>query len=164
MIGKLISNGFGFVEYSTREDALNAFNTLQNQILDSHNVRIQLVQPKAKLTQSKRRTSAPVNTDSSNTKLHIKNVPFETSKKELKSLCSAAGQMKKLRLPLKSNGSHRGFAFAEYLTNDEAKNALEVLNHTHLYGRHLVVEWAKQDETIQEIKQRTRKNYQKTQT
>lgn len=35
-------------------------------------------------------------------------------------------------------GKHRGFAFVEYVTKQEAKNALGALSNTHLYGRHLV--------------------------
>lgn len=35
-------------------------------------------------------------------------------------------------------GKHRGFAFVEYVTKQEARNALEALSNTHLYGRHLV--------------------------
>ena len=35
-------------------------------------------------------------------------------------------------------GKHRGFAFVEYVTKQETKNALQALSNTHLYGRHLV--------------------------
>lgn len=35
-------------------------------------------------------------------------------------------------------GNHRGFAFVEYVTKQEAQNAIEALSNTHLYGRHLV--------------------------
>lgn len=46
-------------------------------------------------------------------------------------------QIKSLRLPNKF-GNHRGFAFVEYVTKQEAANALQALSSTHLYGRHLV--------------------------
>lgn len=46
-------------------------------------------------------------------------------------------QIKSLRLP-KKFGNHRGFAFVEYVTKQEAQNALQALSSTHLYGRHLV--------------------------
>lgn len=36
-------------------------------------------------------------------------------------------------------GNHRGFAFVEYVTKQEAQNALKALSSTHLYGRHLVI-------------------------
>ena len=50
-----------------------------------------------------------------------------------------------LRLPKKFDGSHRGFAFIEFVTQQEAKNATEGLTGTHLYGRRLVVEVAQED-------------------
>jgi multiple RNA-binding domain-containing protein 1 len=37
-------------------------------------------------------------------------------------------------------GSHRGFAFVEYVTKQETQNALQALANTHLYGRHLVMD------------------------
>jgi multiple RNA-binding domain-containing protein 1 len=46
------------------------------------------------------------------------------------------------RLPKKFDGNHRGFAFLEFTTKQEAQNALEGVGGTHLYGRRLVVEYA----------------------
>lgn len=47
-----------------------------------------------------------------------------------------------MRLPLKQGGKgHRGFAFVEFLTKEEAANAMEALANTHLYGRHLVIDY-----------------------
>jgi multiple RNA-binding domain-containing protein 1 len=68
---------------------------------------------------------------------------------------SAYGQLKSLRLPRKSTAltpsgaaSTRGFAFLEYTTHAEASRAIEALKHTHLLGRHLVLEWAKAGDTV----------------
>jgi len=36
----------------------------------------------------------------------------------------------------------RGFAFAEFSSAEEAKNAFSALENTHLYGRKLAIEWA----------------------
>ncbi|KDO54862.1 hypothetical protein CISIN_1g036201mg [Citrus sinensis] len=70
-------------------------------------------------------------------------------------------------------GNHRGFAFVEYVTKQEAQNALEALSNTHLYGRHLifsvahdqiisiiaptfqVMERAKEGESLEELRART---------
>lgn len=49
------------------------------------------------------------------------------------------------RLPKKFDGNHRGFAFLEFTTKQEAGNALEGVGGTHLYGRRLVVEYAAAD-------------------
>jgi multiple RNA-binding domain-containing protein 1 len=47
------------------------------------------------------------------------------------------------------------------LTHQEAKNALDALGATHLYGRHLVLEWAKEEETVDEMREKTAKKYSK---
>jgi len=50
----------------------------------------------------------------------------------------------------------RGFAFVEFVTKQEAKNAMESIAGAHLYGRRLVVEWAEQgDEGLDEIRAKT---------
>ena len=50
----------------------------------------------------------------------------------------------------------RGFAFIEFVTKQEAKNAMDSLGGAHLYGRRLVVEWAEQgDEGLDEIRAKT---------
>ena len=50
----------------------------------------------------------------------------------------------------------RGFAFIEFVTKQEAKNAMESIAGAHLYGRRLVVEWAEQgDEGLDEIRAKT---------
>ena len=47
-----------------------------------------------------------------------------------------------MRLPKKFDGSHRGFAFVEFVSKQEAAKALAALQSTHLYGRHIVVSYA----------------------
>ncbi|GAY42271.1 hypothetical protein CUMW_065530, partial [Citrus unshiu] len=59
----------------------------------------------------------------------------------------------------------RDFAFVEYVTKQEAQNALEALSNTHLYGRHLIIaiiattfqvlERAKEGESLEELRART---------
>jgi multiple RNA-binding domain-containing protein 1 len=75
------------------------------------------------------------------TKIIIRNVPFEAESKDLRELCKPFGQIKSVRIPKKFDGSSRGFAFVEFLSKQDAKNALEALKGTHLYGRHLVFEY-----------------------
>ena len=40
----------------------------------------------------------------------------------------------------------RGFAFLEFASKHEAENAFNSLQHTHLLGRHLVLQWAEEVE------------------
>jgi multiple RNA-binding domain-containing protein 1 len=70
--------------------------------------------------------------------------------------------LKKIRLPKKSTTGHghRGFAFVEYLTKQEAKQAFESLSSTHFYGRHLVLEWAEDDSSIAALRMKAKRNIQ----
>jgi len=54
------------------------------------------------------------------------------------------------------NVIYRGFAFVEFVSVEEAKNAFNSLNHTHLYGRKLNMEFSAEDETIEEISKKVK--------
>ena len=51
-------------------------------------------------------------------------------------------------MPKKFDHRSRGFAFLEFLTRHEAENAYAALRHTHLLGRHLVLDWAEDDSKV----------------
>ena len=51
--------------------------------------------------------------------------------------------------------SRRGFAFVDFATKQEAKAAVEAVAGTHLYGRRLVVEWAEDDEGLEDLREKT---------
>ncbi|KAK1748882.1 RNA-binding protein [Skeletonema marinoi] len=87
----------------------------------------------AKSLSSKVNVSAESKSSSKNTKIMVRNVPFEATRSELLKLFGAFGQLKKVRLPKKIDGTHRGFAFCEFLTNKEAKNAMTTLSG-RIYG------------------------------
>jgi len=56
------------------------------------------------------------------------------------------GTIKKVRMPKKVNSNnHRGFGFVEFSSKQEARKAFKALQHTHLYNRRLVIEYAKED-------------------
>ena len=94
-------------------------------------------------------------------KLIVRNVPFQATKQDIVSLFTAFGQIKKVRLPKKfDNKSHRGFAFVDFVTAQEAKAAFESLHSTHLYGRRLVLEWAEDDESLEAIREKTKRQFE----
>ncbi|KPI87610.1 hypothetical protein ABL78_3319 [Leptomonas seymouri] len=85
-------------------------------------------------------------------KLIVKNLPFEATEKDVRELFAAFSEIRTVRVPRKSHtfsshreNNHRGFAFVEFLSEAEAARALETLKATHLYGRHLVLQYAKLD-------------------
>lgn len=66
---------------------------------------------------------------------------------------SAYGQLKSVRLPRKLDQKTRGFAFLEFVSHREAQAAFTALEHTHLLGRHLVLQWAEEgDETVENLR------------
>ncbi|KAL4291182.1 hypothetical protein GQ457_14G008020 [Hibiscus cannabinus] len=146
--GKQVSMGYGFIEFDSVETATNVCRDLQGTILDGHALILQLCHAK------KEQAVKNVEKDKSSTKLIVRNVAFEATEKDLRQLFSPFGQVKSLRLPMKF-GNHRGFAFVEFVTKQEAQNALESLSSTHLYGRHLVLERAKEGESLEELRART---------
>ncbi|CAA2934590.1 multiple RNA-binding domain-containing 1 isoform X1 [Olea europaea subsp. europaea] len=147
--GKNFSEGFGFIEFDSVDTAVNVCRDLQETVLDGHKLKLQLCHAKKDEHHHKK-----VDRDKSSTKLIVKNVAFEATDKDLRQLFSPFGQVKSLRLPMKF-GNHRGFAFVEYVTKQEAHNALQALSNTHLYGRHLVLERAKEGESLEELRAQT---------
>lgn len=47
------------------------------------------------------------------------------------------------------------------MTKQEAKNVYENMSSIHLYGRHLVLEWAQDDDDVETLRQKTGKSYAK---
>jgi multiple RNA-binding domain-containing protein 1 len=103
------------------------------------------------------------------TKLIVRNVAFEATIHEIRQLFGTFGQLKKVRMPKKFDGKHRGFAFVEFLTEQEALNAFNSLRNSHLYGRHLVLEWAttttkeeeqEQEQALEVLRIKAKKDYQ----
>ena len=151
--GDSLSMGYGFVEFKTQQQALAALKKRQGMSLDGHVLSLQQSQRQAttKKQESTKKSSKSTKAGSkklTSPKLAIRNVPFEVNKRELTQLFGAYGHVTSVRLPKKVDGSsHRGFAFIEFLTKAEASAAMEALQHTHLYGRHLVIEPAEVDKT-----------------
>lgn len=64
---------------------------------------------------------------------------FQATKNEISELFKEFGSLKKIRLPKKMDGQHRGFAFVEFENVEEAALAKQALSSSHLYGRKLVI-------------------------
>ncbi|KAK2417801.1 RNA-binding (RRM/RBD/RNP motifs) family protein [Trifolium repens] len=114
--------------------SLTPQSLLHGTVLDSHALILQF-----RLVKNDAKVQKRVGKGKSLTKLLVKNVAFEATKKDLRQLFSPFGQIKSLKLPMKFR-KHSGFAFVEYVTQQEAENALTALSSTHLYSRHLVSE------------------------
>ncbi|KAJ1967235.1 Multiple RNA-binding domain-containing protein 1 [Dispira parvispora] len=161
--GNTLSMGFGFVEYDSPETARKALRALQGVVVDGYSLQLKLSErgQATEITNSKPDTRAKPKGKKS-AKLIIRNIPFEATKKDIRELFGNYGQIKSLRLPNKFTGGHRGFAFVEFLTAEEATRVMNSLANTHLYGRHLVIEYAEKDTTnLDELRERAEKDASK---
>ena len=161
-----MSMGFGFAEFCSSEFAEIALRKLEGSVLDGHSLQ---VKPSEKRISNNGKTNQRNNDNNSNSnlnknkningsmKLIVRNLAFQATENELKSLFSAFGSVKKVRIPKKMGGVHRGFAFIDFSTIQEASTAMTSLTNSHLYGRHLVIEYAKdEDENIDFLRKRAR--------
>ncbi|KAH7925005.1 RNA-binding domain-containing protein [Leucogyrophana mollusca] len=137
-----LSMGYGFVGFKTADGAKKALKSMQGYVLDGHALHVKFAGRGTEEDEPKDKTLAK----SRSTKMIVKNVPFEATKKDIRELFGAHGHLKSVRLPKKFDARSRGFAFLDFLTRHEAENAYAALRHTHLLGRHLVLEWAEEAE------------------
>ena len=145
--GELLPMGFGFVVYETRQQALKALNRFNGKALDGQILQLKFSALNEAVTTKYRKVTTLDNAEK-RTKLMVRNIPFEATRNELRELFGSFGQLKSLRLPKKFDGTSRGFVFVEYLSSDDAKTAVKALGSTHLLGRKLVVEYAKEDNSV----------------
>ncbi|CAK5275172.1 unnamed protein product [Mycena citricolor] len=140
--GARLSMGYGFVGFKDADGAKKALKSMHEFVLDGHALSVKFAgrgtedESKAGSASSKSRT----------TKMLVKNVPFEATKKDIRELFGAHGKLKSVRVPKKFDSRSRGFAFLDFVSRHEAENAYAALRHTHLLGRHLVLEWAEEAE------------------
>ncbi|CAK9299844.1 unnamed protein product [Gordionus sp. m RMFG-2023] len=158
-----LSMGYGFLTFQTEQLATLALKELQGKEFNGH--KMELLRSNsyknAPLPNIRRLTSSNLtdNATSSNTNILVRNVPFQANISEIRELFSAFGHVDSVRLPRKfsdkapetkknssSTNQSRGFAFVKFANSVEASRALEALQpSSHLYGRRLVLEWARDD-------------------
>ncbi|THU85017.1 RNA-binding domain-containing protein [Dendrothele bispora CBS 962.96] len=139
-----LSMGYGFIGFKDVEGAKKAMKSMQGFVLDGHALHMKFAGRGTEEDETKGKGG--VGSKSRTTKMIVKNVPFEATKKDIRDLFGTHGQLKSVRLPKKFDSRSRGFAFLEFVSRHEAENAFAALRHTHLLGRHLVLEWAEEAE------------------
>ncbi|KAF2666791.1 putative pre-rRNA processing protein Mrd1 [Microthyrium microscopicum] len=143
--GEILSMGFGFVEFKSKSEAQSAIATMNGHFLEGHTLTLQPSQRVLDAGEDRRKQDKAKAIASQQTKVIVKNLPFEASKKDVRALLGTYGQLRSVRVPKKFDSSARGFAFAEFTTAREAANAMAALKSTHLLGRRLHLEYAAQD-------------------
>jgi multiple RNA-binding domain-containing protein 1 len=144
--GQILSMGFGFCAFRTKEAAQAAQKAMDGFVLAAHKLSVKASHRGLDAAEEQRRADLAKKAAGQRTKLVIKNLPFEMSKKDVRALFSNYGKLISIRIPKKFDQSSRGFAFAEFSTAKEALNAMSALKDTHLLGRRLVIEFSEADE------------------
>ncbi|RSM18906.1 hypothetical protein CDV31_002228 [Fusarium ambrosium] len=140
--GQTLSMGFGFVEFRTKSQAQAALKVMDGHVLDDHALAVKASHKGHDAAEERRREDKAKTAAGQRTKIIIKNLPFQATKKDIRSLFGTYGQLRSVRLPKKADYTPRGFAFADFVTPREAENALNALRDTHLLGRKLVLDFA----------------------
>ncbi|GAA5917255.1 hypothetical protein JCM8208_006771 [Rhodotorula glutinis] len=144
--GRTLSMGFGFVGFRTAAAAAAAKDARQGYVLDGHALDVRFAQRNVDKDTT---ASSSRGAQETSTKLLVKNVPFEATRSDLRQLFGTYGALKSVRLPRKMDNKTRGFAFLEFATRRDAEAAFDALEHTHLLGRHLVLQWAGADDGLE---------------
>lgn len=158
--GSTLSMGFGFAEFRSKEDADKAISVMDGHVLDGHKLQLKLSNRTSGSNNKKAKSS------NKSSKIIIKNLPFEATRKDIIELFGSFGKVKSARVPKKFNKSARGFAFVEFSLLKEAENAMSQLEGVHLLGRRLVMDYAEHDaeDAEAEIERMTRKVKQQFET
>ena len=143
--GQVLSMGFGFLEFKSKAEAQTALKAMDGYNLDGHSLLIKASHKGADAAEERRKEDNAKKQSGKRTKIIIKNLPFEATKKDIRTLFGSYGQLRSVRMPKKFDHTTRGFAFADFITAREAENAIEALKNTHLLGRRLVLEFAAAD-------------------
>jgi len=157
--------GYGFVEFKSAADAQQALRRMHLSRLHDHVLQLK---PSERASAAAGgggdagngdkggRAAEGAGPGKSTATLMVRNMPFEASKEEVRELFGSFGQLKAVRLPKKFQGTHRGFAFVEFVSKGEATKAMTALQSTHLYGRHLVLQYAQAETSVEGLRDKMR--------
>lgn len=124
------NRGYGFVEFARASEASNA---LRNKAPLEGRVLVLALSEVSKTKASARKKQ---------TKVVVRNLAFAASDRDVRDLFGTFGPLRTVRVPKRYDGRARGFAFVEFERAADALNARRALGAAHLYGRHLVIDWA----------------------
>ncbi|KAJ5876774.1 hypothetical protein N7455_000239 [Penicillium solitum] len=143
--GQTLSMGFAFADFKTKAQAQAALSAMNGYKLDQHELLIRASHKGKDAAEERRREDTAKKVAARRTKIIIKNLPFQATKKDIRSLFGAYGQLRSVRVPQKFDHTARGFGFADFVSAREAENAMDALKNTHLLGRRLVLEFVNEE-------------------
>ncbi|KGO78290.1 Transcription factor, fungi [Penicillium italicum] len=140
-----LSKGFGYVTYSTVEEATEAITQQHGGIFEGREVVVQF-------SNSTYRTALDGKPSKT---LYIGNVPYELTDQDLQDLFDDVSGVTDVRIPVdRRTGLPRGFGHVDFADQTSASHAREVLARKAPYGRKLIVTFAKRKVMTPEDHQR----------
>jgi RNA recognition motif-containing protein len=146
--------GFGFVTFSTPEEAKAAREALDGTIQSGRSISVRpcLAEPPKRDGSVRPGSSGPAprrDQQSPDTTLYVGNLPYDCTQQEIEELTLRAlgdkgvgGRVVRVHLPLDPDGRKRGFGFVSLSSAEAAKAAADALNGADMRGRRLVVNLA----------------------
>ncbi|KAJ5210039.1 hypothetical protein N7491_009852 [Penicillium cf. griseofulvum] len=129
-----LSKGFGYVTFSTVEEATEAITQQHGGIMEGREVVVQF----SNTTYRSMAEQKPSRT------LYIGNVPYELTDQDLQDLFDDIPGVTDVRIPVdRRTGLPRGFGHIDFKDQPSATHAKEVLSRKAPYGRKLTVGFAK---------------------
>ena len=101
---QLLSMGYGFVELASESATQKAIQMLQGKMVDGHAWELTVSSNRKGASQSQKSQLS----GKKSSKLIVRNVPFQATRKEILKLFGSFGQLRRVRLPKKFDGTHRG--------------------------------------------------------
>jgi len=115
------SKGFGYVQFSTQQEAEGVIAKLDGQLLMGHPLTV---------SEFKRKTDR--NTGKDWTNVYVKNIPPQWTQEEFQGRFAKFGDIQSAKLPTDEAGKHRGYGFVNFTDPEAAKLAVEALHETEV--------------------------------
>jgi nucleolin len=126
------SRGFGFVTFSTEEEAQRAVEAMNGREMQGRKIRVDISKPKG---------SAPARgAQDEGNKIYIGNLGYDTTVEDLRQHFGQHGDLVDITVVTdRDSGNSRGFGFATYSSASEAQAAADSMDGFEMDGRQLRV-------------------------
>lgn len=148
------SRGFGFVNFATHEQAVEAVENLNGLQFHEKRLYVSRAQKKYERMEELRQQQEIQRIERMNkqqfqgTNLYIKYLDSTIDDEELKEIFSPFGEITSAKIMTDDNGQSRGFGFVCYSTVEEAHYAIQEMHQTELKGRTIYVNLAQRKDRI----------------
>lgn len=134
MMANEASNSFGYITFSSVEEATKAQAALHQQEFEGRRMQVQY---------ARERSTNPILRNPPAKTVFIGNMSFEMSDKDLNDLFREIKNVLDVRVAIdRKTGQPRGFAHADFKDVESAENAVKVLQSREFYGRKLRVDYS----------------------